>query len=857
MDGHENWLPPGDHADHAHSGTSPTAAVGSQSPILGGRRRSVIQPEPTFTMDQVMSLVTTVTKQAAASAVNAALSATAANPQQPALPRERGNFYLPPFDPDVRSHDIRDWCANVDETISVFSISPQEARMKAILQLKGRAKVWADTWSLHSTTWDQVKEDIIKTFSKEFRYADDVQKWRNYTSDQAASYAEYATTAWTLFKRVRPEANDADAVDAVITGIYPEHIRSELLRSTPDSLPKLVSVLKTYRKRKFDTLEKMNNNNNSKKARPTEVGVKPDYSSTICYRCNKPGHRFRDCKALNSSGSDNSPTVGSESKAPTDTKSVECKYCKKKGHVEKNCFRKMLNERSNSDKLVNLCSNLSGRARSTTTVKIGDVTYPCLFDTGSDCSLMRKRFSGSIPGKRKAVNATFFGAGEHPFDSRQTITNTVEIGGTCVELEFYVVEDTEIQDDIIIGFDLLQIPGLSVTQTRDEISVKRNFLISKCTQKESCLEPVFDTDVKDTDLLKKLHDIVDKYKDSFTTGNRVSKVNTGELKIRLKNPDKIVQRRPYRLSPTEREKVKEMIADLKSNEIIRESSSPFSSPILLVKKKDGSDRLCVDFRELNANTLRDHFPLPLIADQIDKLGKARYFTRLDMTAGFHQIPIAEDSIEKTSFVTPDGQYEYLRMPFGLCNAPSVYQRAINKALGDYKDNIALVYLDDILIMSETPEEGKKCLPPAIKLLQVDDDEPIEDLTSVRNVCKQRMDERSFQDKLRFDIGKARVKPYKVGDFVLMRRHERHTTKLGAKFEGPMEILEILPNDRYKLKHVNLRGSTEKIASHDFLRPAPTGQTDPFDNDDDESAVWAVDETSSSVQNEDCSQSETQ
>ncbi|XP_063358732.1 uncharacterized protein LOC134648181 [Cydia amplana] len=153
--------------------------------------------------------------------------------------------------------------------------------------------------------------------------------------------------------------------------------------------------------------------------------------------------------------------------------------------------------------------------------------------------------------------------------------------------------------------------------------------------------------------------------------------------------------------------------------------------------------------------------------------------------------------------------------------------------------------------------GKKCSPPAIKLLQVDDDEPIEDLTSVRNVCKQRMDERSFQDKVRFDIGKARVKPYKVGDFVLMRRHERHTTKLGAKFEGPMEILEILPNDRYKLKHVNLRGSTEKIASHDFLRPAPMGQTDPFGNDDDESAVWAVDETSSSVQNEDCSQSETQ
>lgn len=131
--------------------------------------------------------------------------------------------------------------------------------------------------------------------------------------------------------------------------------------------------------------------------------------------------------------------------------------------------------------------------------------------------------------------------------------------------------------------------------------------------------------------------------------------------------------------------------------------------------------------------------------------------------------------------------------------------------------------------------GKKSAPPLVKLLQIDDDEPIEDLVSVRSLCKKRMDERSCQDKQRFDKGKANIKPFKVGDFVLMRRHERHTTKLGSKFEGPMEVLEVLPNDRYKLKHVNLRGCSEKIASHDFLRPAPTAQADPFLDDD---AVWA-------------------
>lgn len=110
--------------------------------------------------------------------------------------------------------------------------------MKAILRLRGRAKTWADTWSLSSTTWYQLKNELIQTFGREFRYADDVQRWRTFTSDQSTSYADYATKAWTLFKRVRPEASDAEVVDSVITAIYPEFIRSDLLRNTPESLPK-------------------------------------------------------------------------------------------------------------------------------------------------------------------------------------------------------------------------------------------------------------------------------------------------------------------------------------------------------------------------------------------------------------------------------------------------------------------------------------------------------------------------------------------------------------------------------------------------------------------------------------------
>lgn len=146
----------------------------------------------------------------------------------------------------------------------------------------------------------------------------------------------------------------------------------------------------------------------------------------------------------------------------------------------------------------------------------------------------------------------------------------------------------------------------------------------------------------------------------------------------------------------EREEVRTIIQELLEHKIILESESPYSSPIILVKKKNGDDRLCVDFRKLNSNTLRDHYPLPLISDQIDQLANGHFYTSLDMAAGFHQIPISETSIEKTAFVTPDGLYEYLTMPFGLSNACSVYQRCINRALTSLLGTAAQVYVDDVL-----------------------------------------------------------------------------------------------------------------------------------------------------------------
>jgi hypothetical protein len=213
----------------------------------------------------------------------------------------------------------------------------------------------------------------------------------------------------------------------------------------------------------------------------------------------------------------------------------------------------------------------------------------------------------------------------------------------------------------------------------------------------------FITDL-DTAGRQKLSNLLSSFSDLFTLGNRVNSVNTGELNITL-TEDKIIYYHPYRMSESERMKVRKITDDLAKNDIIRESNSPFGSPVVLVQKNDGTDRLCVDYRALNKITVKDRYPLPRIDDQLDRLGKGKFFTSLDMASGFHQIPIAPNSIPKTAFVTPDGQFEYTRMPFGLANAPAVFQRAINVALGNLKYDVALVYLDDILIPSVSVEEG--------------------------------------------------------------------------------------------------------------------------------------------------------
>lgn len=179
-----------------------------------------------------------------------------------------------------------------------------------------------------------------------------------------------------------------------------------------------------------------------------------------------------------------------------------------------------------------------------------------------------------------------------------------------------------------------------------------------------------------------------------------------EIITKMNNP---VYSKIYRYPQIHEEEINRQMKEMLRQNIITESNSPYNSPIWIVPKKaDYSGkkkwRIVIDYRKLNEITVDDKFPMPNIEGILDKLGKSQYFTTLDLAKGFHQIKIKKEDRKKTAFSTPLGHYEFVRMPFGLKNAPSTFQRLMNSVLRDLINKICVVYLDDILIFSTSMEE---------------------------------------------------------------------------------------------------------------------------------------------------------
>lgn len=636
------------------------------------------------------------------------------------LPASSSSIRLPDFDPEKNDSDAHAWITTADMCVTDEHRQGPSLMIALSHALKGEASSWLSSISFPGMTWGDFKELFVARYDCPETTASFLISMHDKKPKDNECLASYAATLMTsLMARWNGMTTEQIAIATVLAHISKQEPRVQRLAITTDIKTRnhLQKELKavSFLKRSYP-LTNDPNGPDAKRNRPSGA------TATIkCYNCGKSGHKSFQCRSKGDGKTQDdrkSSTSSNLSTARPDR--ITCFNCREQGHYASDCPQRKTKEGNNGagiagaikEKRVDVCivNAPSG------TLRHSGESFPFTYDSGAECSLVKESVVCKFSGQRLYDNVTMTGIGQTNIASTVQILTCVEIDGINLEILLHVLPDYCLRHGIMIGREVLAM-GLTVQMTVDKIRFEKINVVESC---DVLSNVSIDLDLIDTDVTPeyrpRLVNILERFKASFVTGVPTSPADTEPMQIRLKDPHKTVSRRPYRLTQDERQVVRSKIDDLLKAKVIRPSSSPFASPILLVKKKDGSDRMCVDYRELNDNTIADRFPLPLISDQIARLHGGHFFTILDLASGFHQIPIEPESIERTGFVTMEGQYEYVTMPFGLKNAPSVFQRALIRALGDLVNKYVVVYMDDVLIVACNIEEALERLQVVLEVL---------------------------------------------------------------------------------------------------------------------------------------------
>lgn len=629
-------------------------------------------------------------------------------------PVRSNHFYISNFDPSL--HDIDVWCEEVDRAKLLNGWSDNECLSRIGNCLKGDARNWLNEWVTQDRSWSNFKKEFIPLCPRRLDIANILFDVMIKNSDNYPTYSDYVRRSLLRLRIVKGMSEELISA-VIIRGIADPQLRASAVNAKlmPNELVDYFSIYVKPDTRKTN-LPSVTPRNNTGFQRPSD-NRKRKFSDGRCFSCGQAGHtqafcnkRFKADRPSVASTSSNA-NVRPQSQPPTEP----CSFCKKPGHKIDKCFAKQKAE-GRSNHTVNFCRELEKGRSDISVAVIQGVPTDVLIDTGANgISLISSAVLKHFKCERKPAFRVIRGIGSQEIETTSYVTLPVEFDEVALEVDLFVVEDEYLNTPVIIGTDVLDRKGVTFIRKSDGSKyLRREDPLSVFTV-GSDSHASFKTTLVGDDL-KQLHQIIDEFSDSFISGTASSTVNTGSMSIKL-NSDVPIKYRPYRLSQPETLRVREIVKDLLDKGVIQESESEYSSPILLVKKKNGQDRMCVDFRKLNEITVKDRFPLPRIDDHIDRLGQTKYFTSLDMATGFHQIAMEKESVPLTGFVTPEGHYEYLKMPYGLANAPVVYQRIIAKTLRDFiEPGDALVYIDDVLLLSGSVERGFVLLRQVLKTL---------------------------------------------------------------------------------------------------------------------------------------------
>ncbi|KAL0406326.1 UNVERIFIED_CONTAM: Transposon Tf2-12 polyprotein [Sesamum latifolium] len=363
-----------------------------------------------------------------------------------------------------------------------------------------------------------------------------------------------------------------------------------------------------------------------------------------------------------------------------------------------------------------------------------------LIDPGSNCSFISHDFASRVHASIEPLGhdlCVYMPTGGVILVNTVVRSCPIVVEGVTLYADLVVINLREF--DVILGMNWLasnhalvdcqtkevvvEINGQMKTVIVGERKVIQNYLISAVTAfnliKEGCetyLASVYDTTKVSPGVLEVpvVREFSDVFPEELPGLPPHREVDFGIETIPGAAPISIA---PYKMAPSELKELKKQLEELLDKGFIRPSISPWGAPVLFVKKKDGSMRLCVDYGQLNQITIKNKYPLPRIDDLLDQLKGATVFSKIDLRSGYWQLRIEEGSIPKTAFRTRYGHYEFVVMPFGLTNAPAAFMSLMNKTLQPFLDQFVIVFIDDILIYSRSPKEHEQHLWTVLQILR--------------------------------------------------------------------------------------------------------------------------------------------